>query len=69
MRVLITGADGFLGAAVTASLSAARFDVRPVTRRPGRVGAIECDLADQIVEPSPELGPVRPFRAGLEACR
>jgi nucleoside-diphosphate-sugar epimerase len=68
MRVLITGAEGFLGAAATAALSAARFDVRPVTG-PGRVGAIECDLADQIVEPSPELGPVRSFRAGLEACR
>lgn len=69
MRVLITGAEGFLGAPATAAFSAARFDVRPVTRRPGRVGAIECDLADQIVEPGPELGPVRSFRAGLEACR
>jgi nucleoside-diphosphate-sugar epimerase len=46
MRVLITGAEGFLGTASTAALSAARFDVRAVTRRPGRVGAIECDLAD-----------------------
>lgn len=48
MRVLITGADGFLGVAVAAALSAARFDARPVTRRPGRVGAIQCDLADPL---------------------
>jgi nucleoside-diphosphate-sugar epimerase len=46
MSILITGGDGFLGTAVTSSLSAAGFDVQPVTRRPGRARAVLCDLAD-----------------------
>jgi nucleoside-diphosphate-sugar epimerase len=45
MKILITGADGFLGSAVVQRLQGRHNEVLSVTRRPQKKdGAIECDL-------------------------
>jgi nucleoside-diphosphate-sugar epimerase len=47
MRILVTGADGFLGASVVRALSTLGGEVLAVTRRgSGGNGRVVCDLAD-----------------------
>lgn len=49
MKVLVTGAAGFLGAAIVRSASQASLEVLPTTRHPTNVhgiGTLACDLSD-----------------------
>jgi len=66
MRVLVTGASGFIGRELTGTLAAAGFHVRAAARNPARVPAAEFVEAVQM----PDLSrPVdwRPFLADVDA--
>lgn len=56
MRVLVTGASGFLGSAVVSALEARGDEVIPVVRRPPRPGEVGLDLAGQRLDAT-SLGP------------
>jgi len=47
VRVLVTGASGFVGRAVTAALSRAGHDVVPLSRRPKQAAGPVADIRDQ----------------------
>jgi dihydroflavonol-4-reductase len=50
MRVLITGATGFVGSHTVAAVVRAGHDVRLLVRRPGRVGAALAPFGIRVVD-------------------
>src|SRR5660398_91287 len=68
MRVLVTGASGFIGARLGAELVRAGHDVRAMTRNPERYAATGTPVFGDVSDPdsSPKTGvPVAAYRSGL----